>query len=614
MNEYQKRIQQARNQFIKLNFDQEKELFKVYNDAGNRLIDKILQMTDSRTKNHEIERYKIIAQYKTELYNNLNTIIENNIKKSSDIQKGVQLSFVDIISPDKVTNEALTRTINKVSNDAVKQLIAGNYYKDGKTLSKRLWNITGDNANKIDDIIKDNIAKGANVKELAKELDKYVNPKNRITAKSFKAGMDSNKISYQAQRLARTSITHAQTETLIQNAKKNPFCKGLKWNLSASHFARMHGKSDICDDYNGRVFKPEDLPLQHPNCLCYMTEVIEDFDKCIETMSDWKRGNKNPDIDEWINAGEDKTSLKVTTPNVMQTKIDKDSLEQKVSSESDKNIEQSTSNSSIIKENKLSQTVDKFKDLNVTEYDNRKKLGRDILDVLDLNDIPVSVKKIQPHGYCAVSNGNNSNITEYVLNSADVRNNNYKIKTAFHEAYHAKAKGMESDYFYVKKEWLQIEETFAESSCHYMVKQLGIDEEISPSYSEKLVEMLPRLKQLDKFKDCVSIADFGKIAWEDRLNGVEPKWASLYDECMKVKHDWKKYSIQYFDYISNNLDELVDVMLNNMPQYREYKKNMIIDCKYAMDSLRNGHNVNDQNEAMVVKNIIAIAMNRLGVK
>lgn len=173
---------------------------------------------------------------------------------------------------------------------------------------------------------------------------------------------------------------------------------------------------------------------------------------------------------------------------------------------------------------------------------------------------------------------------------------------------------MESDYFYVKKEWLQIEETFAESSCHYMVKQLRIDEEISPSYSEKLVEMLPRLKQLDKFKDCVSIADFGKIAWEDRLNEVAPKWAPLYDECMKVKYDWKKYSIQYFDYISDNLDELVDVMLNNMPQYREYKKNMIIDCKYAMDSLRNGHDVHDQNEAMVVKNIIAIAMNRLGVK
>ena len=277
MNEYRKRVLQARNEFIKLNLEQEKELFKIYNDSGNKLIGKILNMTDSRTKTHNIETYKIINEYRTELYQNLTKTIENNIWKSSDIQKGVQLSFVDMIAPDVKINEALKRTVTKISSDSVKQLIAGEYYKDGKTLSKRLWNITGDNGNKIDTIIKDNIAKGANVRELAKELDKYVNPKNRITTKNFKAGMDSNKISYQAQRLARTSITHAQTETMIQNAKKNPFCKGLKWNLSASHFSRMHGKMDECDDYNGRTFKLEEVPLQHPNWICYFTEILEDM-------------------------------------------------------------------------------------------------------------------------------------------------------------------------------------------------------------------------------------------------------------------------------------------------------------------------------------------------
>ncbi|OOM72905.1 phage Mu protein F like protein [Clostridium puniceum] len=324
MNEYKKRVLQARNEFRELNFEQEKELFKIYNDSGNKLIGKILNMTDSRTKTHNIEIYKIINEYRTELYHNLNKTIENNIFKSSDIQKGVQLSFVDMIAPDVKTKDALKRTVTKISSDSVKQLIAGEYYKDGKTLSKRLWNITGDNGNKIDAIIKDNIAKGANVRELAKELEKHVNPKNRITPKTFADGIGGDNISYQARRLARTSITHAQTETLIQNAKKNPFCKGLKWNLSASHFSRMHGKLDICDDYNGRTFKPEEVPLQHPNCLCYFTEVLEELDKCIETMKSWSNGKKNPAIDEWIKPGEDKTSIKVTTPKEIQTKINID--------------------------------------------------------------------------------------------------------------------------------------------------------------------------------------------------------------------------------------------------------------------------------------------------
>lgn len=314
MNEYKKRILEARKDFINLNKEQEKELLTIYEYTGNILVDEILSMQESRTQYHKLEMYKVIEDYKKELYYKLNKTIENNIIKSSNIQKDVQLSFIDMIAPNKVTNDALRRSITKISSDTVSNLIAGNYYKDGKTLSNRLWNLTGDNASKIDTLIKTNIAKGASVKDLAAELELYVNPKNVIKAKSFKAGMDSYKISYQAQRLARTSITHAQTETMIQNAKKNPFCKGIKWNLNPSHFSRMHGKKDICDDYDGRTFKPEELPLQHPNCLCYMTEVIEDLDKCIEALKDWSNGKANFGIDEWIKVGADKTSVKIIVP------------------------------------------------------------------------------------------------------------------------------------------------------------------------------------------------------------------------------------------------------------------------------------------------------------
>lgn len=373
MSEYQKRVQEARKKFLNLNFEQERELYNVYKNAGNNLINEILQMPDSRTKNHKIETYKIINDYKSELYNNLSKTIENNIQKSSDIQKEVQLSFVDIISPDKVTNEALKRTITKISSDTVQQLIAGEYYKDGKTLSKRIWNLTGDNGNKIDAIIKDNISKGANVKELAKELDKYVNPKNRITPKTFADGIGGDNISYQARRLARTSITHAQTETMIQNAKKNPFCKGLKWNLSASHFTRMHGKKDICDDYEGRTFKPEELPLQHPNCLCYFTEVLEDMDKSIDIMKDWSNGKKNKAIDDWVQEGNDKTSINVTAPKNIQTEM---------------NIDTNNDNNDIIKENDepaKASTFIKAKDIKEVKTRISDSLGADDVNLGRMN-------------------------------------------------------------------------------------------------------------------------------------------------------------------------------------------------------------------------------------
>ena len=354
MNEYQKRVLEARKQVIALTLEQQRELQKIYEDLSKDLIPKILDMKECRTKQHQIEIYKIVNQYRTDLHYKINESITKNIGKSADIQKGVQLSFVDMISPNSVTNEALKRTITEVSSNTVKQLIAGNYYKDGKTLSKRIWNLTGDNAEKIDKIIKTNIAKGANVKELAKELDKYVNPKARTQSTSYKSGVNDGKISYQAERLARTSITHAQTEVQIQNAKKNPFCKGLKWCLSTSHGERMHGRSDICDDYSGKVFKPEDLPLQHPNCLCYFIEVIEDFDKIREIMKEWSndkedskqsKSSQSSKIDEWIQSKkhpniETKSNYKDNTINIK--------VREKVKNVSDKEVNKEYNNTKLV--------------------------------------------------------------------------------------------------------------------------------------------------------------------------------------------------------------------------------------------------------------------------
>lgn len=299
MNEYKKRIIKARKAFSKLNKQQERELLEIYEEAARKLVDEICSLPDCRSRNFKIDSLNIINNYKVDLYTNLNTTINNSINKSSNIQRDTQLSFIDIIAPNEYVSEALKINITKVSSDVVRNLIRGDYYKDGKTLSKRLWNITSKNAKDIDILIKVNISKGANVRELARDLNKYINPKNFIQPKTLKVGMDKS-ISYQAQRLARTSITHAATQTQIQSAKSNPFSKGLKWNLSASHSSRMNGKMDICDDYSGRVFKAGEVPLQHCNCLCYFTEEIEDIDKIKQELKEWTEGKRNSKLDKWI--------------------------------------------------------------------------------------------------------------------------------------------------------------------------------------------------------------------------------------------------------------------------------------------------------------------------
>ena len=163
--------------------------------------------------------------------------------------------------------------------------------------------------------------------------------------------------------------------------------------------------------------------------------------------------------------------------------------------------------------------------------------------------------------------------------------------------------------------WLDVEETFAETSSHYAVKELGFTGKLAPSYAERLVNTLPRLKQIEKFKDCEFITDFGKIAWEDRLDGQASEWLDLAKEMGAVDHDWPKYGLQYKDYIEENKDALFDLMLGNMPQYDvDYiRASMKNDLDNALKNTANGKRL-EGNEGMIYSNILINAMNSVGVK
>jgi len=602
MSTYEQTVLNARKQFLKLNKTQEKELVNLYKELAKQLqLDIVTCRTTSQEK-YLNNLHQIVELNINDLSGELNKIIKANIETSSQIASGTELAYYQAITDDVFLSAAFKGMVINTSHETVKRLIQGKFYKDKASLDKRLWNITDKSIKNIDTLIKVNVLRGANAKELAKQVEKYVNPLKKLELKNDEVGFNKN-VSYQASRLSRTSITHSFRETQIQQAMNNPFNMGMKWELSPSHGIRMHGKSDICDDYTNQnnyglgigVFPFDKMPIGHPQCLCITYQVNTDIRSAMEELKAWTNGEENEKLDKWFEDNK------------------KYSKQTNIEDEAKKKTNTKVGKSDIIKSNKLIKTENRLKKLNVTQYTNRNKLGRDILDSLDLENIPVSIRKISANGFCTFSNSDTMNITEYVLNSNDYRNNNYKIKTALHEAFHAKAHGMKIDYFNIKKEWVHVEETLTESAAHYMVKQLGISQEIAPAYSDKLVDILPRLKQLDKFKECSTISDFGRIAWEDRLNGIEPIWAELYDESMKIKHDWKEYSKQYFEYISDNTEDLINKMLENMPKFVDYKEQMIEECNSAMKSINERKKL-EGNEPMILRNVLIITMNRLGVK
>ena len=257
----------------------------------------------------------------------------------------------------------------------------------------------------------------------------------------------------------------------------------------------------------------------------------------------------------------------------------------------------------------------------------RENFARKLIDSLGIDRIGVDVK-VEPingaFGYCGfnVNSNPNSGICNYIkycLDASDPRADVYKVKTAFHESYHLALKGKKWDALQngkIRSEWVDIEETFAESAAHYAARQYGIKDRLSPSYSDKLVENLPKLKQLPKYRSCKRIEDFGRIAWEDRLAGNSGEWGNLYSQLQSIVIDEKIYYNDYYRYIAKNKEPLIDKMLENMPTFKSYKSQMIGDLTAALNRLNNGEVFSDLsgNERTVMSSVLINAMERKGIR
>lgn len=178
--------------------------------------------------------------------------------------------------------------INDVGNQKYLEMIySGGLYKDGKGLSTRLWEAVSVSGDKIQDEIMACISQGMASNKMYKYLKDFIK---------------SGNASYNTMRLARTTYCHMSQQASIDASKKNPYVGGIKW-----HSVHAVGRTcDICKERDGRIYKPKDLPFDHPNGMCYMEEVlmINGKEASIQDISNdlkkWINGEPNSGImDKW---------------------------------------------------------------------------------------------------------------------------------------------------------------------------------------------------------------------------------------------------------------------------------------------------------------------------
>lgn len=548
------------------------ELYNYYKDTLKELKKEIKGYVDnyemlSFSKRLEVENQLNMARRIDEIVSNLagSTAQTVNSYVRDELQQGYMGVWYALEGTENVQLD-----FGMLPERYIQQLVAKKV--DGKTFSKRLYSNRDDLADRVTTSLLGGVVRGDGYAKIAKQV-------GELTEANYK----------QALRIARTEGGRVQS-TAKQRAYQEAKDKGIdikkRW-LSTLDKKTRHTHQEL----DGQTVEIEEeftapsgakamgprmfgKPQEDINCRCTTISIVNGIEpelrKDIETKEIIKYNNYN----EWAEAKGYKES------------------------------------------------AHKFKGV-ITDVDfskPRRTIAKKILQNLGLEEIPISVKKIQARGHCRFNTDADGTVTmtEYALNSQDDRSSNYQVKTIFHEAYHAMNHGRKSDMktgIFGDINWLDIEETFAETSAHYAIKQAGIDAKLSPSYPDKLVNVLPRLKQLDKFKNASTLSDFGEIAWNERLAGQASTWESLAKEVNDIQHDWVAYGKVYEKYIKENETDLLGLMLQNMPQYdnEQIRGMMLGDLHSALDKAENGGWLSS-NEEMVYSNILVVAMNLIGVK
>lgn len=226
------------------------------------------------------------------LSKDLERTIKRNMGEVSDAVIMDNLRFL------KYVDMPIQGAFSHVSRDVIESIITGRVYQGDWSLSKAIWFHTKKAKADINSIIAQGIAMNKGSYDIAKDLEKYVNPSAKKEWEWSKVYPGTNKVvDYNAQRLARTMVSHAYQQAFVRTTQKNPFVTKYRWISSNS--SRV---CELCASRDGNYYPKDDLPLDHPNGMCTYVAVMEDsMIDIADRIADWAQGKSDPALDEYYN-------------------------------------------------------------------------------------------------------------------------------------------------------------------------------------------------------------------------------------------------------------------------------------------------------------------------
>jgi hypothetical protein len=218
----------------------------------------------------------------------------------TDITKGMDEVAKAVVEDNILFAKSLSvfeiqGAFSNVPTDVVARITSGRIYGGNWNLSRAIWSDVLSKQSQIEEIVAKGVALNKSTYDIAKDLETFVDPKAVKTWEWSKVYPNtSRKIDYNAQRLARTLVSHAYQQSMVLTAKPNPFVTGFIWH--SAHSSRV---CEICAERDSQFYTKDELPLDHPNGMCHYEAATdpEIGDKLAQWVS--SPSGSYPDIDKY---------------------------------------------------------------------------------------------------------------------------------------------------------------------------------------------------------------------------------------------------------------------------------------------------------------------------
>ena len=223
--------------------------------------------------------------------NELDEMVTGNMKSVASAVTSASFDFADKLGLK------LSAELSHVPDSVVKNIVTGKVYEGKWSLSTAIWKENKKIHSDVRKVIAQGVVEQKSAYDIAKDIEKYINPAARKDWSWSKVYPGTNKkVDYSAQRLARTLVSHAYQQAFVQSTKNNPFVTAYRWH--SAHSSRV---CPICADRDGKLFAKNDLPMDHPNGMCtFEAEIPDSMEKIADRLADWVQGKSDPELDTWM--------------------------------------------------------------------------------------------------------------------------------------------------------------------------------------------------------------------------------------------------------------------------------------------------------------------------